>query len=224
MDAHFVMSIEVKDTEPFYVFDKQIISFQMEVKISSSKDEGLLYWRPVYRQSIMASKRGCVSRGSSSRVVPTPNAHAFPNLKIISKAHAKKYLKLMDYHVVRERALALEDLQGFGEIGETLKKRRWVSFNNLIHDTNKNIDLEFYANAEFGEIRAQGHKRGNDPSNVRYFLRACVPVYPDDKMISLKALINASDIRRLQNMHQGEAAQNDQQDNQAGNDEEFDQP
>lgn len=34
-----------------------------------------------------------------------------------------------------------------------------------------------------------------------------MPVYPDDEMISPKAPLSASAIRRLQNMHQGEAAQ-----------------
>lgn len=44
--------------------------------------------------------------------------------------------------------------------------------------------------------------------------KACVPVYPDDEMIGLKAPLNASTIRRLQNTHQGEAVQNEQQENQ----------
>lgn len=93
----------------------------------------------------MASKRERLSRGSSSVAAPTPNAPTFPNLKFLSKAHAEKYLKLMDYHIVRKRTFPLEDLQGFGEIAEALQQRRWVSFNNLIHDTNKSISLEFYA-------------------------------------------------------------------------------
>lgn len=49
-------------------------------------------------------------------------------------------------------------------------------------------------------------------------------VYPNDEMISPKSPIKASSIRRLQNMDQGKAAQNDQQDNQVGNDEGSDQP
>lgn len=79
-----------------------------------------------------------------------PNAPTFPNLKFISKAHAEKYLKLVDYHIVRERAFASEDLQVFGDIGGALQQRSWVCFNNLVHDTNKSIDLEFYENATFG--------------------------------------------------------------------------
>lgn len=39
--------------------------------------------------------------------------------------------------------------------------------------------------------------------------RADVSVHPDDEIISPKAPLNSSSIRRLQNMHQGEAAQND---------------
>lgn len=31
-----------------------------------------------------------------------------------------------------------------------MQQRKWVSFNNLIHDTNKIIGLEFYVNATFG--------------------------------------------------------------------------
>ena len=51
-----------------------------------------------------------------------------------------------------------------------------------------------------------------------------MPVYLDDEMISLKSHLNASIIRRMQNMHQAEAAQNDKEDNQAGNDEGLYQP
>lgn len=91
----------------------------------------------------MASKRGRLTRDSSSRAPPTPNALTFPNLKFLSKARAEKYLKLVDYHIVRERAFALDNLQGFGEVGEVLQQRRWVSFKNLIHEANKNIGLEF---------------------------------------------------------------------------------
>ncbi|KAI5391744.1 hypothetical protein KIW84_076524 [Lathyrus oleraceus] len=152
----------------------------------------------------MASKQGRLTRGSSSRAALTPNAPTFRNLKFLSEAHAEKYLKLVDYHIVRERAFTLGDLKGFGEVGEVLQQRGWVSFNNLIHETNKSIDLEFYANATYGEVS--------------------VPVYPDDEMISLKAPLTALAIRRLQNMHQGEAAQNDPEDNQAGNDEGLYQP
>lgn len=50
--------------------------------------------------------------------------------------------------------------------------------------------------------------------------RESVSVYSDDEMISSKASLNVSAIRRLQKMHQGKAAQNDQ-DNQQENDEEF---
>lgn len=54
--------------------------------------------------------------------------------------------------------------------------------------------------------------------------RAGVPVYFKDEMISLKAPINAYVIRRLQNMCQGEVAQNDQEGDQACNDGGFYQP
>ncbi|KAI5417706.1 hypothetical protein KIW84_042356 [Lathyrus oleraceus] len=150
----------------------------------------------------MDLKRGRLTRDSSSRTAPTPYAHTYPNLKFLSKAHAGKYLKLADYHIVREIAFACDDLQGFGKVVEALKQRSWVSFNNFIQEANENIGLEFYTNATFGE-------------------RVGVPAYPDDEMIRPKAPINAHAIRRLQNMHQGEVAQNDQEDNQAGNDEGF---
>lgn len=44
--------------------------------------------------------------------------------------------------------------------------------------------------------------------------RAGVLVYPNDEMLNLKAPSNASTIWKLQNMHKGEAVQNDQQENQ----------
>lgn len=94
-----------------------------------------------------------MTRFSSSRAAPTPNAPTFLNLKFLSEAHANKYLKLVDYHIVRERAFTLDDLKGFGEVGGVLQQRRWVSFNNLIHETNKSIILEFYVNAAFGKER-----------------------------------------------------------------------
>lgn len=37
---------------------------------------------------------------------------------------------------------------------EMLQQRHWVSFNNLIHETNKTICLKFYANAAFSEVGA----------------------------------------------------------------------
>lgn len=101
---------------------------------------------------IMASKRLCVSRGSSSGAALTLIAPTFPNLKLLSEAHAEKFLKIVDYHIVKEKAFDLIDLRGFEEIGEHLQRRQWVSFNNLIHETNKSIGLEFYANATFGAM------------------------------------------------------------------------
>lgn len=58
----------------------------------------------------MASKRGRVSRGSSSRVALTPSSPTFPNLKFLSKAHADKFLKIVGYHIVNDRAFDLNDL------------------------------------------------------------------------------------------------------------------
>lgn len=103
---------------------------------------------------IMPSKRGRVSRGSSSRAAPTPSNPTFPNLKFLSKAHAKKYLKLVDYHIMRERVFDLIYLQGFGEVEKLLQQRQWISFNNLIHETNKSINLEFYTNTTFGDVNS----------------------------------------------------------------------
>lgn len=85
----------------------------------------------------MDSKRGRVARGSSSRVSPTPNVPTFPNITFLSEAYAKKYFKLVDYHIVQKRAFACEDLRGFGEVVEILQQRYWVSFNNLIQESNK---------------------------------------------------------------------------------------
>lgn len=70
---------------------------------------------------IMASKRGRVSRGSSSRDAPMPSTLTFPNLKFISEVHAEKILKLVDHHIMKEKTFVLNDLQGFGEIGELLQ-------------------------------------------------------------------------------------------------------
>lgn len=100
----------------------------------------------------MASKRGRLTRGSSLRAAPAPNAPTFPNLKFIFEAHVEKYLKLVDFHIVRDMALTCEDLQGFGEVVEVLQQRYWVSFNNLIREANKNIGLEIYTNVTYGEV------------------------------------------------------------------------
>lgn len=102
----------------------------------------------------MASNRGRLSRGLSSRVAPTPTAITFPNLKFLFEAHAEKDLKLVDYQIVKKRVFTLDDLQGFREAGEVLQQRHWVSFNNLFHEINKSIGLEFYANAVFGEVNS----------------------------------------------------------------------
>ncbi|KAI5404413.1 hypothetical protein KIW84_051542 [Lathyrus oleraceus] len=232
----------------------------------------------------MASKRGRVSKGSSSRTSLTPNAPTFPNVKFLSEAHPEKYFKLVDYHIVRETTFDLNDLQGFGEVKEVLQQRQWVSFNNLIHETNKRISLEFYANATFGKAKGgvgdiswfnttsqnlrilpnfegvglffvQTLEAASNQSqfimkrclgllallrgevinlglliaeNIKYMAnnaqKACgnfyvinelcrrvsMTVYPDGELISPKAPLNASAIRRLQNMHHGEAAQSNQ--------------
>lgn len=52
---------------------------------------------------------------------PTPNTPTFSNLKFISEAHAKKYLKLVDYHIMREITFTYDDLQGFGKVEEVLQ-------------------------------------------------------------------------------------------------------
>lgn len=55
---------------------------------------------------------------------------------------------------MREKAFDLNDWKGFGEVGEVLQQRQWVSFNNMIHEANKSINLEFYANVTFGEVNS----------------------------------------------------------------------
>lgn len=75
---------------------------------------------------------------------------------------------MVDYHIVSEREFACEDLQDFGETVEVLQQRRWVSFNNLICEANKNIALDFYANTTFGEVGTySSYVRGK---YVGYFL------------------------------------------------------
>ncbi|XP_050896177.1 uncharacterized protein LOC127102896 [Lathyrus oleraceus] len=53
---------------------------------------------------IMVSKIGCVSRGLSSRAALTPSTPNFPNLKFFSGEHAENFLKLVDYHIMKEKA------------------------------------------------------------------------------------------------------------------------
>lgn len=72
---------------------------------------------------IMCPKRGRVERGSSSRATPAPNALTFPNMTFLSEVNAEKYLNLVDYYFVRERALACNDLRGFEEVVEMLQQR-----------------------------------------------------------------------------------------------------
>lgn len=64
----------------------------------------------------------------------TPSAPTFPNFEFLSEAHEEIFLKIVDYHVVKEKAFDLSDLRGFKEIGENLHQRKWVSFNYLIHE------------------------------------------------------------------------------------------
>lgn len=81
---------------------------------------------------------------------PHFNYSHLANHKFLSEVHPEKYLKMLDYHIMKERAFASEDVQGFKEVIEMLQQRWWVSFNNLIRETNKIIGLEFYTNADFG--------------------------------------------------------------------------
>lgn len=73
---------------------------------------------------IMASKRGRVTIDSSSHTNPAPNAPTFPNLKFLSEANAEKYLKFLDYHIMRERAFAYDELRGFEEVVDMLQQRQ----------------------------------------------------------------------------------------------------
>lgn len=70
----------------------------------------------------MGQKRGRVERGSSSCATPAPNAPTFPNLKFLSETDVEKYLKFVDYHIVRERAFSCDDLRGFEEVVEMLQQ------------------------------------------------------------------------------------------------------
>ncbi|KAI5446230.1 hypothetical protein KIW84_014171 [Lathyrus oleraceus] len=115
----------------------------------------------------MASKRGRVSRGSSSRAAPTPSALTFPNLNFLYDVHAEKFLKIMDYHIMKEKAFDLNDLRGL-----------------LIAD-----NIKYMANAA---QKAYGHLCVIN----ELCRRAGVLVYPDDEMINTKAMLNASTIRR----------------------------
>ncbi|KAI5402357.1 hypothetical protein KIW84_050103 [Lathyrus oleraceus] len=183
----------------------------------------------------MASKRGRLTRGSSSRAAHTPNAFTFPNLKFLFKAHADKYLKLMDYHIMRERAFTYEDLQGFGEVAEVLQKRQVTSNQSqfivkrclgllaLLRGGPIDLGRLIYENIKY-MVNAAQRACGHFCVINELCRRVCVPAYPEDEIISPKTPLNASAIRRMQNMHQGEDVQNDQEDNQAGNDEGFYQP
>lgn len=51
-----------------------------------------------------------------------------------------------------------------------------------------------------------------------------MPVYPEYEKLTPEAPVNAIGIQKFQNMHQGEAAQQDQEDNKQGNEGEFNQP
>lgn len=64
----------------------------------------------------MGPKRGKVIRGFSSHATPALNASTFPNLKFISETNVEKYLKMVGYHSVRERAFACDDLRGFEKV------------------------------------------------------------------------------------------------------------
>ncbi|KAL5068503.1 hypothetical protein RYX36_019390, partial [Vicia faba] len=73
----------------------------------------------------------------------------FPNLKFHTEANMEKYLKLVDYHVVREKAIDCTNLKGLLEIVELLQQRQWERLNNLLKETNNTIGLEFYENDTF---------------------------------------------------------------------------
>lgn len=100
----------------------------------------------------MCPKRGRVEKCSPSRATPTPSAPTFPNLKFLSEANVGKYLKFMDYHIMREISFACKDLRGFKEVVEMLQQRQWVCFNDLIQKTNKTIGLKFYENDDFSDV------------------------------------------------------------------------
>lgn len=91
-------------------------------------------------------KRFTITRYSRTKC---PN---FSNLKFLSEVNIEKYLKLVDYHIVREKDSVSDDLRGFEEVVEMLQQRQCVSFNDLTQKTNKTIGLEFYANVAFSDV------------------------------------------------------------------------
>ncbi|KAI5398366.1 hypothetical protein KIW84_063960 [Lathyrus oleraceus] len=170
----------------------------------------------------MASKRGHVSRGLSSRVAPTPNALTFPNLKFLSEAHAGKFLKLVDYHIVRKKEFNLNDLRefyanaAFGDADSYTSYVRdlfcrpystWVIERGLA--LRLKLDeflqiprawasffvqtLEATSNqSQFIVKRCLGILAFFEGEPINLGRRAGVPVYLDDGMISMKSPLNGS--------------------------------
>ncbi|KAI5400875.1 hypothetical protein KIW84_065645 [Lathyrus oleraceus] len=164
-----------------------------------------------------------VSRGSSSRDTLTSSPPAFPNLKFLSEVQAEKFLKLVDYEIVRERAFNLNDFYKATSNQSQLIVKRCLGLLALLRRERINLGLLSVDNITYMANTAQ-KAYGNICAINELCGRAGAYVYPEDENISPKAPLSASFIRRLQNMHQGEAAQNDQQETQVGNDEGFYEP
>lgn len=101
---------------------------------------------------IMEPKRKRASRASTSTAQLAQEAPTFPNYKFLSENNAKKYLKLLNYRIVRENTFDCENLDGYEEFVDMLQQRKLVRLNNLIQHTNKCIRLEFYANDAYLDI------------------------------------------------------------------------
>lgn len=89
----------------------------------------------------MEPKRKRASRASTSTTQLTQEAPTFPNYKFLSEKNAKKYLKLLNYRIVRGNTFDCEILDGYEEFVYMLQQRKLVRLNNLIQHTNKSIGL-----------------------------------------------------------------------------------
>ena len=71
----------------------------------------------------MAQKRNRTSKASTSSAPLTQDSSLFPNYLFFLQANAEKHLKVKYYKVVSERALDVQDLEGYEELVIMLEDR-----------------------------------------------------------------------------------------------------
>lgn len=94
----------------------------------------------------MAPKRIRTSNPSTSFVPPPPHTTPkYPTYLFTSQDNVEKFLRILEYTVVKERFFDVTMISGYEELSLMLEARGCTYLNGLIKEANQSIGFELYA-------------------------------------------------------------------------------